>query len=264
MINDADIPQGWGAQWIEDGDDSYFLLKEGYEETFHTHLFGRFAKRAEDFDVGDYVQTGLVAHFDGIRNAGADLPHDSNAETWVNLGSGGSANNATLTTLDSNVPSGASDGGWTDFGYYFKGKQYFALGGTMSFGKAASFQIVSDYNVSMSDYSSYPVLFGGCSNDSDQFVIWHDKGKLANMNFKVLNNKKSATNWDGYFVNVLYDGANSRCSISKGTAYNWITGSANDNIYSQNTTYAIGTAGKNNSYKGPFTDGIRARLEPDR
>ena len=59
------------------------------EEQFHTDVLGRFAKRAEDFDVGDYVQDGLIAHFDGIRNAGADLPHDSTTRTWKNLVAGG-------------------------------------------------------------------------------------------------------------------------------------------------------------------------------
>ena len=38
------------------------------------------------FDVGDYVQDGLVLNYDGIRNAGADQPHDSTATTWKNLG----------------------------------------------------------------------------------------------------------------------------------------------------------------------------------
>ena len=29
----------------------------------------------QPFDVGDYVQKGLMLHYDGIRNAGADRPH---------------------------------------------------------------------------------------------------------------------------------------------------------------------------------------------
>lgn len=39
------------------------------------------------YDIGDYVQDGLVLHFDGIRNAGADKPHSGNAVQWANLGS---------------------------------------------------------------------------------------------------------------------------------------------------------------------------------
>ena len=43
------------------------------------------------FDVGDYVQDGLLLHYDGIRNAGATAGHDPNATVWKNLGSGGAA-----------------------------------------------------------------------------------------------------------------------------------------------------------------------------
>ena len=39
------------------------------------------------YDVDDYVQDGLVLHFDGIRNAGATEAHSTDATTWANLGS---------------------------------------------------------------------------------------------------------------------------------------------------------------------------------
>ena len=42
------------------------------------------------FDVGDYVQDGLVVNYDGIRNAGPDAEHDPNAMTWVNCADTGS------------------------------------------------------------------------------------------------------------------------------------------------------------------------------
>ena len=66
------------------------------------------------FDVGDYVQDGLVLNYDGIRNAGADQPHDSNATTWKNLGSGG----APYDMLRKGNPTSSC---WTDTGYYFDG-----------------------------------------------------------------------------------------------------------------------------------------------
>ena len=43
------------------------------------------------YDADSYVQEGLVLNYDGIRNAGLGQPHSTNATTWVNLGSGGSA-----------------------------------------------------------------------------------------------------------------------------------------------------------------------------
>ena len=35
-------------------------------------------------DACDYVQRGLVAHWDALENAGAGV-HDANATTWVDL-----------------------------------------------------------------------------------------------------------------------------------------------------------------------------------
>ena len=66
-------------------------------------------RRAADYDVGDYVQGGLVGWLDGIRNAGPNLPHDSAATTWIDLSTRKSE--VTLRTNDSSH--------WTDDGYYF-------------------------------------------------------------------------------------------------------------------------------------------------
>ena len=73
-------------------------------------LFGASsAFAALKYDVGDYVQNGLVVHLDGIRNVGANRSHDSSAVSWENLAD--SANPAAIT---SNASSG-----WRDDGYYF-------------------------------------------------------------------------------------------------------------------------------------------------
>lgn len=71
------------------------------------------------FDVGDYVQDGLVLNYDGIRNAGADLPHDSTATTWVNCKNPG--------TYDlTKVAVSGSTASWEDGkGFHFDGKAYF-------------------------------------------------------------------------------------------------------------------------------------------
>ena len=49
-------------------------------------------RTAADFDIGDYVQSGLVVNFDGIHNEGTTRPHNASAPEWVNNGSlGGNA-----------------------------------------------------------------------------------------------------------------------------------------------------------------------------
>ena len=37
------------------------------------------------YTLDDYVQDGLVALYDGIRNVGRTLPHDSAAAKWTDL-----------------------------------------------------------------------------------------------------------------------------------------------------------------------------------
>ena len=62
------------------------------------------------YDVGDYIQDGLVVHLDGIRNVGAGLPHDATADMWANL-----ANMNNPAQITKNNSSGWRNG----VGYYF-------------------------------------------------------------------------------------------------------------------------------------------------
>ncbi len=39
------------------------------------------------WDVGDYVQNGLIAHYDAIRNVGATLPHDDSVAPTLRIAS---------------------------------------------------------------------------------------------------------------------------------------------------------------------------------
>ena len=43
------------------------------------------ANVAPETGIGGYVTDGLVLHFDGIRNAGADAAHDPDAKVWRNI-----------------------------------------------------------------------------------------------------------------------------------------------------------------------------------
>ncbi|MBR6733778.1 MAG: hypothetical protein IKL96_05195 [Kiritimatiellae bacterium] len=49
-------------------------------------------RTAADFDIGDYVQPGLILNLDGVHNEGTTRPHNASAPEWVNSASlGGSA-----------------------------------------------------------------------------------------------------------------------------------------------------------------------------
>ena len=70
------------------------------------------------YDIGDYVQDGLVLNYDGIRNAGPGVEHDPTATTWKNLGSGGA-------TYDMSIGGEATLSAWCESGYVFAGDAYF-------------------------------------------------------------------------------------------------------------------------------------------
>ena len=84
------------------------------------------------FDVGDYVQDGLVVNYDGIGNAGPNADHDPKALTWVNSANPGtydatrySTNGTMVITATGNANAtaawnnDAAHGSWTDYGFVF-------------------------------------------------------------------------------------------------------------------------------------------------
>ena len=63
----------------------------------------------------DYVTDGLLLHVDGIRNAGADKPHDNAASAWVDLVAG------KFAPFHHDADDGSA---WREDGYYFGGTSY--------------------------------------------------------------------------------------------------------------------------------------------
>ena len=201
------------------------------------------------YDVDDYVQTGLILHFDGIRNAGADAPHDATATTWKNLGSLGSTHDATLTTLASSVPSGAKEGAWTDDGYAFGGKQYFALGGTVSLGNTFTAQTCVDY-YKANQVASYPNLFGAVSDNSDDFAFYSKEadGKIF---LKLFNKSLSGgLDWTMPYATALYDGTGDKARVAVGgeVSPDWLTTTVDSQSLAAKA-FAIGAAQNSDARK---------------
>ena len=178
----------------------------------------------ERFDVGHYVQDGLIAQYDGIRNMGADLPHDSTSTTWANLvadGRDGSLHNM----KGINGEACPAPGEWTDTGYRFYGYSYFEMADTLELGSNFTVQIVSD--IDSSDFADgvhkYQTIFSTASGDSVSF--WLDRssaGAIAgsNLTFKVdkYNNgggtgaRPNITSWDGRYANLAFDDTHSHAT----------------------------------------------------
>ena len=124
----------WGSPAAHDGETSCTLS----DTTAKVRLTWRYARpegegRLVVYDVDDYVQDGLILHYDGIRNAGATAAHDPEALQWRNIAPG--YENRWPMDRCSYVDSGsgyasvrndATEGAWTDNGFAFTGKGYFA------------------------------------------------------------------------------------------------------------------------------------------
>ena len=129
------------------------------------------------YDVDDYVQDGLVAHFDGIRNVGADVAHDSSATGWTNL-----VANAPHATF---VSPTSETGEWQDNGYEFKGAAdagYAQLDDEISLGTSYTFQFATSINPLGQVYDAsgtqthFPTLL---SDESNTYYVYLNKGSAT-------------------------------------------------------------------------------------
>jgi hypothetical protein len=160
------------------------------------------------YDVDDYVQDGLVAHFDGIRNAGADAAHNASATTWKNLVDG-----------KPDMAFVNSPGAWYNGNsYYFNqvSQAYGQLESGVTLGQYATIQLAVDVtaNEQYSSNSAYPTYFYG-PNDGAVFSLY-SQGRKKTIIFRgghYFNgseddkNRPNVDSWGGqYLTAILGDG----------------------------------------------------------
>ena len=161
------------------------------------------AKLKTTWDVTDYVQDGLIANYDGIKNAGKDNPHDSTRNEWVDLVSGGTAK---LTTIESSLGSGE----WTESGYNFKGASYFTTPAKLELGEEFTVQLVTDADMSHIDdnhqYHNYwgagefGIFLNRCNQDNiaKTNICWKEDSFDDDSNRPIFA-------WDGKYINAAFD-----------------------------------------------------------
>lgn len=165
------------------------------------------ADKVRVYDVDDYVQDGLVAHFDAIRNAGATVAHDNSATTWANLVD--AANHADFTLRD-----GSASAGWTDTAYQFTNNCMASTISAIDLGTNFTVQIAVTGDGS-AQTSGYHAWFN--DNPKNDYGFWTDgNGDTITGNFKKLDKgnvtrRPKIENWDGEYVTWMLDGANSLC-----------------------------------------------------
>ena len=152
------------------------------------------------YDVDDYVQDGLVVHFDGIRNAGATAAHENSATTWTNLVDG-----------QPNAEFVGDTGNWSTDGYYFKGtgSAYAMISSPgVALGAYATIQLALDATPSENTVK-YTGLFRSLGDISDNLTFWSGNGDnvatitLKDDAYSGGRDRITLAGWEGKYVTAI-------------------------------------------------------------
>lgn len=159
------------------------------------------------WEPSDYVQDGLVLHYDGIRNVGLDDAHDPDATTWKDLSPSG--NDASTY-----VPSSASDNGeWGNKGFVFATDGYWKADKRTSVSGDFTMQVACDTTQdSMQDTKSWPNLIGnhgaGASGNTDELsIFYHKSNKRLSTKFLAAYLDQYLSGWNCKYATLLRSGA---------------------------------------------------------
>ncbi len=215
----------------------------------------RLASGVKKVDADDYVQGGLVAHFDGIRNAGLDVAHSADTTVWKNLASW---NDATKSTFDAARP-----GEWGAKGYNFDAGECFVLSSQELFTRQATLQVATDYNPA-AQAKNWPHLFGYATTDTDRFNLYTYRANAAETSrgdqlvfnaANLMNQTVGILPWDGRTANAILDYDKTRLFDGVGTE-NTSNGSRKADMGAQVLAIAAGQSSAANrsarSFVGPI------------
>ncbi len=193
-------------------------------------------RKAGDYDVDDYVQDGLVAHYDGIRNAGQDYPlHDSTLTVWTNL-----VENGPHLQF---VKKDGDTGGWSPSGnaYDFVGSSYAQMTGPLTLkgatsGQELTVELVLDIDLTTQGTTSRTYLTHTptqstvgrtCAHMVTGYNYGNPRGRSIAwfLPFAKNNGAGAPNNWDGKYVAglvttedvIVYYNSNSSSSIARNT-----------------------------------------------
>ena len=169
-----------------------------------TCAFSAFAALKTTWDVGDYIQDGLVMHYDGIRNVGATAEHDSSATQWKDL-----SPNAGYAVNRACVYGG--NGYWVDDAYVVTGMSCMETQNQPALGGEFTIQIACDVDVT-SDDRTHPSVFA--ADDFYMYVdrSWSGQQSLTNIFWQTdsygsnTGGNRPQVKWpEGRYINAAFD-----------------------------------------------------------
>lgn len=147
----------------------------------------------ERYDVSSYPQHGLIANFDGIRNAGAANAHDSSATVWRDVS--GNGLHATNFVVDAALDCGS----WTKGnGYRFVTNDQFRTSSLLELGPQFTWQIAMTMVLAEAGNVNYYRPFS--SSDGRTYF----SGRLAQQSYFYCRSQgHGAWSWNGTYVNAV-------------------------------------------------------------
>ncbi len=196
----------WGGA-TESPDRSY-TFTETWDGTPSVRLTWqwRLIDGVERYDASSYPQHGLVANFDGIRNAGAENPHDSSAIVWRDVS--GNGLHATNFVVDAALDRGS----WADGnGYRFVTNDQFRTSSLLELGPQFTWQIATTLASDVSKAKYYRPF-----SSSDAKTYFRGRPFNEQSYFYCRSQARGEWNWQGKYVNAFRNN----------TASGWTMGTA--------------------------------------
>ena len=133
------------------------------------------AQAALKYEPSSYAaRESLLLQLDGIRNVGANVPHDGSATVWANLAGGGGAMKTAYAGTGKNS---SGTGGWLDNAFYMDADWYFKTIGNIPASESVTVEVFGDFTPAQP--TQYPnfisIADGGSSTDCG---IWMNGGAL--------------------------------------------------------------------------------------
>ena len=187
------------------------------------------------YTTADYVQDGLILHYDGIRNVGVDQPHSYDTTQWKNLAPNGGYD----TTLTA-IASPTDVGHWESDGYRLEGD--------------SSFQYESSFTVPSNQTQQVALLANHLEQPSGERYIFHADNNKFNISGS-LSLRYDNNTWFDYATHANGNRVSPILS-AKGAPISYITAVRGDDF----TAAFMGTAKPTANTSRWATDAARMAL----